>query len=172
MKRSEFTNALTKGTITYLNMLGCSVARQNNIAVPGRRFTGELGLPDIGGCTPYGVSLYIEIKTDTDKLSLNQIKFMRRKLAKGCLCFVVRTWSDVELVKKGIENYGRQRTGKEIVATEKIQRAAKDFCKELLTKENEWKTYKKDLAKAKREAKKQGGGIPKQSQKNIQRKKM
>jgi hypothetical protein len=156
IKRSEFTNLLTKNAIYYLNMLGCSVARQNNIAAPGRKFIGELGLPDIGGCTPYGVSLYIEVKTGTDKLSENQIKFFRKKLAKGCLCFVIRTWSDLELVKKGIEEYGGFRKGKEIKTSEEIQKNAAKFCNELLKKEKEYNEFKKNQAKTKRQKKNAG----------------
>lgn len=160
-KRSEYTNLLTKRSIEYLNMLGCDVDRTNNISVAGRAFVGRRGRSDIDGCTPYGVALYIEIKTGTDKLSDDQIRFIRTKLKKGCLCFVVRTWSDLELAVKGIKNYGRERTATAIIETEEMVRASKIFCHEILCKEEEYLDFQKLQAKIKREKKNQSRSISK-----------
>jgi hypothetical protein len=85
------TNALTAAVVKYLNLKGLTAWRSNNIAAPGRRFTGMLGLPDvIGYHKKTGRFIAVEVKSKNDKLSLAQIEFAINALEGGCLWFEAR----------------------------------------------------------------------------------
>lgn len=80
---------ITIDALNELTFRGCKVWRNNNVAIRGRKFIGELGVPDIIGFhRTSGVAVYCEVKTINDRFSNEQIIFMNRaKLAK-CFCFV------------------------------------------------------------------------------------
>lgn len=85
---------LTAGQITRDAMLilenrNCFVWRNNNLAVPGRKFIGLKGVPDIVGFQKLtGLAVYCEVKTKNDKFSEYQRNFMIRAKTAGCMCLV------------------------------------------------------------------------------------
>lgn len=85
---------LTAGMITKIAMLelerrNCFVWRSNNLTVPGRKFVGLRGVPDICGFhKETGIAVYCEVKTKNDKLSEYQLNFMNRASLSNCLCLI------------------------------------------------------------------------------------
>lgn len=78
---------LTKGEITtealkYFQGMGFDCWRNNNIPVKRRQFIGRLGVPDIIGYSSEtckydsGIFFSCEVKTENDKLSEEQKKFL------------------------------------------------------------------------------------------------
>lgn len=58
------------------------------------------GYPDISGVkrvAQFAVPFFIEVKTKTGRVSKEQEEFITRAKALGCLAFVARSVSDVEL---------------------------------------------------------------------------
>lgn len=92
--RTNIKIELTKSQITTdalaeLTFRGCKVWRNNNVAIRGRKFIGELGVPDIVGFhRESGVAVYCEVKTINDRFSTDQIIFMNRAKLANCFCFV------------------------------------------------------------------------------------
>ena len=69
--------------------------RQNNIAIPNRRFIGLKGVPDIIGFhKTTGMFLAIEIKRGRDKMSKAQKEFFSIAENSKCLCGVVKKYED------------------------------------------------------------------------------
>lgn len=89
---------LTEYAIHQLTMMGCTVWRQNNLAVRGRKFIGKKGMPDIIGYSDIGTSVYCEVKTINDKISEDQIDFLTD--AMYCYCRVFICMQDKEGVVK------------------------------------------------------------------------
>jgi hypothetical protein len=85
---------LTAGQITRDAMLmledrNCFVWRNNNLAVPGRKFTGLKGVSDIIGFQKIsGIAVYVEVKTKNDKVSEYQRNFMIRAKTAGCIVLI------------------------------------------------------------------------------------
>ena len=79
---------LTKFAISELSVLGCTVWRANNIAIPGRKFIGKKGMSDIIGYDKSGVSVWCEVKTINDKISEHQIDFLTDAMYAGCKVFI------------------------------------------------------------------------------------
>ena len=75
---------LTAGQITAwalaeMERKNCFVWRNNNLSVPGRKFIGMKGVPDIVGFVKNkGTAAYCEVKTANDKFSEYQINFLNR----------------------------------------------------------------------------------------------
>jgi len=69
-------------------MMGCTVWRQNNLAVRGRKFIGKKGMPDIIGYSESGHAVYCEVKTINDKISEHQIDFLTDAMYSDCLAFI------------------------------------------------------------------------------------
>lgn len=64
---------------------------QNNIAVRGRSFRGELGLPDIIGIDETtGLWVVAEVKTIRDIISDDQRKFLNRVVKSGGKAFIAK----------------------------------------------------------------------------------
>lgn len=65
------------------------VWRNNNLSVPGRRFIGMKGVPDIVGFVKNGgLAVYCEVKTANDKFSEYQTNFLNRAKTAGCICLI------------------------------------------------------------------------------------
>lgn len=80
---------ITKAALMILETRGCFVWRSNNLSVPGRKFTGLKGVPDICGFHKRtGVAVYCEVKTINDKFSEHQVNFMDRAKKAGCHCLI------------------------------------------------------------------------------------
>lgn len=85
---------LTKGqiresAIKELTWRGFNVWKQNNLAVPGRKFIGRLGVADVMGfCKKTGRIVACEIKTLSDRLSDDQIKFLTDVKKAGGIAFI------------------------------------------------------------------------------------
>lgn len=95
------TNALTASVIKFLSLKGFKVWRFNNLAAPGRKFTGLLGVPDVCGYEKKtGRFIGCEIKSPKDKLSLAQIEFGINTLESGAMWFEVR---DIDIFMKQLE---------------------------------------------------------------------
>lgn len=151
-QKSEWTNLLTNKTISFLEFYGCNVWRQNNIATPGRAFIGRAGIGDIGGMTPNGIHLEVEIKTTGDKLSSDQIKHGKSVLKHSGIYLVVRTYSDWENLKRIFEKTNEQkRTPKTDRTEEEIRSYVQRECEAILRKEKEWN----DWTEAKHEERKE-----------------
>jgi len=67
-------NTPLKQAIAILEASGWLVLRQKQIPVKGRKFTGKRGVPDILAVRQ-GVCIGVEVKTETGKLSDDQIAF-------------------------------------------------------------------------------------------------
>lgn len=101
---------ITTDALNELTYRGCKVWRNNNIAIPGRKFIGERGVPDIVGFhRTSGIAVYCEVKTINDRFSMDQIIFMNRaKLAK-CFCFIASDdKGKMELKEWEIKTDGKQ----------------------------------------------------------------
>lgn len=80
---------ITRTAILQLEARSCYVWRANNLPVPGRKFIGERGMPDICGFhKTSGKAVYCEVKTSSDRMSEAQINFMIRAKAAGCFCLI------------------------------------------------------------------------------------
>jgi hypothetical protein len=107
---------LTKATIreSALNELrwrGCTVWIQNNLAVRGRKFIGRKGVADIIGwkiIDGKAVFLACEIKTNNDRLSIDQIDFLTDvKSSGGVALLAVQSNTGQVILKDFIpEDYG------------------------------------------------------------------
>lgn len=86
---------LTKGeirasAIKELQYRGVTCWKQNNLAVRGRIFIGERGLPDVIGFTKTAVFVGCEIKTLNDRLSDEQKKFLTNLKKAGGVALIAR----------------------------------------------------------------------------------
>lgn len=80
---------ITRDAMLMLEARHCVVWRNNNLAVPGRKFIGLKGVPDIIGFQKRtGLAVYCEVKTKNDKFSEYQRNFMIRAKTAGCMCLV------------------------------------------------------------------------------------
>lgn len=80
---------ITKTAMIILETRQCFVWRSNNLPVPGRKFTGLKGVPDICGFHKLtGVAVYCEVKTVNDRFSEYQVNFMDRASKAGCHCLI------------------------------------------------------------------------------------
>jgi hypothetical protein len=93
------TNSVTTACITYLNLNGFCVWRNNNGAVYSKARgcylknpTHKQGVPDIIGYhKKTGKAFYCEIKTGKDKLSVEQYNFLETAKEAGCVALCVHT---------------------------------------------------------------------------------
>lgn len=91
---------ITRDALLELERRNCYVWRNNNLSVPGRKFTGLKGVPDIVGFQKLsGVAVYCEVKTINDKFSDFQRNFMIRAKTAGCLCLVAYDVNGVTQIK-------------------------------------------------------------------------
>lgn len=76
---------ITKYALTEMRYRGCVLWNNNNVrAVPGRVFTGRLGVPDIIGFHKLtAIFVGIEVKTVNDKLSKEQLEFFEELTKAG-----------------------------------------------------------------------------------------
>jgi hypothetical protein len=82
-------DVIRKHALEMLRARQCKVWRNNNLAVRGRKFIGELGVPDIIGYQRNtAIWLGCEIKTLNDRLSADQIKFLTELKAAGGLALL------------------------------------------------------------------------------------
>lgn len=98
---------LTKWAIAMLQLRGNVVWRNNNLAVPGRKFIGRKGVPDvIGWDNKDGRAVWCEIKTKNDRLSEDQTQFLDEAHKAGCRVYIVRfdksailqSWADYRMI--------------------------------------------------------------------------
>src|SRR5687768_6618909 len=90
---------ITKSALTELKLRGANVWQQNNLAVPGRRFIGRKGVPDIIGFVN-ATCLFVacEVKTIDDVFSDDQIVFMNEiKKAGGIALIATQEFNQVVL---------------------------------------------------------------------------
>ncbi|MDQ7818742.1 MAG: VRR-NUC domain-containing protein [Melioribacteraceae bacterium] len=99
MKQSA--NNLTEAIITYLNLNGHFVWRQNNAGIydPTKKIfrknkKQKKGVADVCGITKTGIGLYVEVKT-TDKLSNDQKLFKAEILRRNGIYIEARSIDDV-----------------------------------------------------------------------------
>jgi hypothetical protein len=80
---------ITKSVLKELNARGCEMWRQNQIRVPGRRFVGKRGVGDtIGYHRRTGLFVAVEVKTENDTLSDEQIEFLSKLGKSGGIALV------------------------------------------------------------------------------------
>ncbi len=97
------TSDITKTALIELDWRGFECWRQNQIHVPGRTFTGKLGLSDIIGFQrkpqtvnesgpqrkpQTGILLLCEVKNFGDVLSEDQIALLDLAKLSGAFCFI------------------------------------------------------------------------------------
>lgn len=89
MPKDITAGQITKVAMGILESRNCLVWRSNNLPVPGRRFTGLKGVPDICGFhRNTGIAVYCEVKTINDRFSEYQIYFMTKAKKAGCITLV------------------------------------------------------------------------------------
>lgn len=78
-------NGLNAAVSHYLNLQKCItiVWRQNNLAPPGRTFTGLYGVADVIGIAKNGKWVAMEGKAKGDRLTAEQIQFGKYILSSG-----------------------------------------------------------------------------------------
>ena len=104
------TNSTTKSIITYLNLNGFVVWRNNNGSVYSKKRgcflknpNHKLGIGDIIGFRKSdGKYIEVEVKTGNDKLSQDQINHINELKAGNCISIVAKTFYDA---KKQIDEY-------------------------------------------------------------------
>jgi hypothetical protein len=80
---------ITSWALAELERQGYFVWRNNNLSVPGRKFIGMKGVPDIIGFVKNsGLFVVCEVKTKNDKFSEYQKNFLNRANTAGCVCLV------------------------------------------------------------------------------------
>ena len=79
---------LTKWALVNLTARGYTVWRQNNLSVPGRKFIGLKGVPDVIGYGKEGRAVWCEVKATGDRLSEAQIEFLNAAHRAGCWTFI------------------------------------------------------------------------------------
>lgn len=80
---------IAKEVIKVMTERGFSCWRNNNIAVPGRKFIGRKGVSDIAGFNKStGLAMYVEVKAWGDKLSDDQVKFFSEVMLSGAVALV------------------------------------------------------------------------------------
>jgi len=80
---------ITRDAMLILEGMHYFVWRNNNLAVPGRKFTGLKGVSDITGFDKRtGKAVYCEVKTKNDKVSEYQRNFMIRAKTAGCIVLI------------------------------------------------------------------------------------
>ena len=89
-------NKLQRQIMKWADLNNIWLWRYNNLRVPGRKFIGLLGVPDmIGMIKPYGRFIGIEVKSKDGKQSRMQIKFMEKCRKYGGLYILARSLDDV-----------------------------------------------------------------------------
>ena len=89
MPKELTAGQITKVAMQILESRNCMVWRNNNLPVPGRKFTGLKGVADICGFQRNtGLAVYCEVKTINDRFSEYQIDFLNRAKKAGCLTLV------------------------------------------------------------------------------------
>lgn len=102
-KKQSPTNATTNAILTLIKSYKGFAVRINTSGIPiiiNNRVTGwrpslSKGHPDIDGCY-MGYSFKVEVKTGKDKLSPDQINFIKEYEGAGGKCFVVKDSQDFE----------------------------------------------------------------------------
>lgn len=90
---------ITKSALAELTLRGANCWMQNNLAVPGRKFIGRKGLPDIiGFVINTGLFVVVEVKTIGDTFKDDQIVFMNEvKQAGGIALWATQEFNQVVL---------------------------------------------------------------------------
>lgn len=90
---------ITKSALIELKLRGANCWMQNNLAVPGRKFIGRKGLPDIiGFVINTGLFVVVEVKTIGDTFKDDQIVFMNEvKKAGGIALWATQEFNQVVL---------------------------------------------------------------------------
>lgn len=79
---------ITKAALLILKPRNKEIWRQNNIAVPGRKFIGRKGVPDIIGFSFRGLFVACEVKALGDTLSDEQIGFLTNLHKSGGIALI------------------------------------------------------------------------------------
>lgn len=98
----QTANDLTDAIITYLNLSGHFVWRQNNGGVydPKKKVfrknpNHKKGVPDVCGIHKLGYGLYVEVKVGNDKLSEEQKQFGQEAAKRGAVWIIAHSLDDV-----------------------------------------------------------------------------
>lgn len=98
----QTANNLTDVIVTYLNLQGHFVWRQNNGGVydPKKKVFRKnpnhtKGVPDVCGVHKLGYALFVEVKAEGDRLSDEQKEFGVKAAARGAIWIVAHSLDDV-----------------------------------------------------------------------------
>jgi hypothetical protein len=97
--RDDTANALTSCITTYFRLKGAFSSRLNNTGIYDKRLnrfrpgTSRKGLPDVLA-TYQGKSLFIEVKTGSDRMSEHQEKVKAEQEASGGLYFLAYDFTE------------------------------------------------------------------------------
>ena len=92
MTESEIQRDIT----AYLKTYGFIVYRMNSGSVRHNVKMADPGTPDIFAIEPYGKSIWIEVKTETGKLSMVQLEMHAKLRLYGQEVIVARSVEDVK----------------------------------------------------------------------------
>jgi hypothetical protein len=109
MKKPKVRESVIQRTILdYLEAMHIFCWRQNQVAVPGRRFVGLPGVPDIIGILPGGRFFGVEVKAERGKQSKAQKDFEMRVKELGGVYVLAYDVDDVlKVLAQAIPTYRR-----------------------------------------------------------------
>lgn len=79
---------ITKAAIDELTLRKCRVRQVHNVPFGKRRNHIQKGWPDIQGYSKEGIAVLVEVKTENDVLSKEQIERLTDASKCGCKCFI------------------------------------------------------------------------------------
>jgi hypothetical protein len=84
-------NPVVKAALDILPLYGIECWRNNQVRVPGRRFTGRKGVGDVIGFTSRAVFVSVEGKKPGGKPSGEQIEFADLVISRGGIALTVQS---------------------------------------------------------------------------------
>ena len=95
-------NDLQRQAIQLLEAYGMFAWRQNNLRVPGRKFIGKKGVPDVIAVQKNGPSWWIEAKGSQTRQSAEQKAFQEEIEKRGHVYVLMKDISDLEKALYGL----------------------------------------------------------------------
>ena len=99
--RDDGANQLTACIVQYAKLRGCFASRLNNTGIyrNGKytRSTSRRGLPDILITGPAGLSIFVEVKINRDRMSQYQERVQQEQQQAGGLYYIARNFTEFKI---------------------------------------------------------------------------